>query len=360
MSDERRRTPQRKETPTATDVAALAGVSAATVSYVLSGRRRTNPKFSGVSAETKQRVLAAVEQLGYVPNHTARSLRRGKTERICLVLHSLNTPFLNVLASDLQRIGEEHGFSLILTLCGSAEREREAVTQLQRGLADGAVFARTKLTDADLAPLARVGLPVVAYSNEVAANGIDVVRTDEAQVGYEAVTYLLDRGHRRIAYLGSFYRDPEPGKYDDFVAQERFMSYLSALAEHHPDGERAIDPDLIVDGAWSRRIAYERTTSLLKLNDPPTAIVSAADMAAVSALAAIADAGLSVPGDVAVIGTGNIPETETTRPSLTTIGPTPLDFSVVGELLFSRLGHEGPLDGRMHTIPWSLIVRDST
>lgn len=346
-------------TPTAADVARRAGVSQAAVSYVLSGRRAGKDSKPGISAETRARILAAVAELGYVPNHTARSLRRGRAERVSLVLPGLGIPFHDALVRDLQRVGEAHGYTLIVTIAGSPERQRQALLHLRRRLADGVVIVGDWPDEGMLAPLVEAGIAVVAYHNHLTPVGFDVVRTTEGDAGYEATRYLLDRGRCRIAFLGTFGSPPAPDTYARFARYDRFMAYLRALRELGPGAGAALDPALVVDGAGTRRTAYDATRALLALPDRPTAIVAAADIAAAAVIAAVYDAGLAVPDDVAVVGAGNIPEGETTRPPLTTIGPAPLDFTPVAELLFGRLGGDAPPGGRTHRIPWSLIRRGS-
>src|SRR5688500_10743070 len=105
---------------TSHDVARRAGVSQATVSYVLSGRRSGEPR---IKDETRQRVLEAAAELKYVPNQTARSLRRRRTERVCLLLSRLGVPYYDRLVADVQQAADAHGYVVIVTVGGSAARE---------------------------------------------------------------------------------------------------------------------------------------------------------------------------------------------------------------------------------------------
>lgn len=330
---------------TARDVARRAGVSQATVSYILGGRAGGEAR---VSEDTRRRVLDAVAALGYVPNQTARSLRRQRTERICVLLPVLGVPSCDLLLQHLQRAADAHGYSVIIMVGGSAEREAHAVDQLRRGLADGAVLIEpSHVSPGDLAPLVQANLAIVVQSNTVAVPGVDLVRIDGEAASYEAVSYLLERGRRRIAFLGHC------GSENSRV--ERYAGYERALAAHGV----AVDPLLARGSSNSREEAYGNTTELIRLSDRPTAIFAASDMAAASAIWAIRDAGLRVPDDVAVVGVGNIPEGEITRPPLTTIGPLQEGFGDVAHLLFSRLTGDAPRDGRIHQQPWTLVVRGS-
>lgn len=331
--------------PTARDVAKQAGVSLATVSYVLNGRRNGKDR---ISDATRQRIIEAGAKLGYVPNQTARSLRRQRTERVCLVLGSLGVPYDDYLAHELHRVADEHGYSVMIAVGGSEKRERHIFEQLQQRFADGAVFtALTHLTGDDLTLLAEKNLAIVVASNRILGVGFDIIRTTEQQGCYQAVEYLLRKGHRRMAFLG--HSGSETSR------RERMNSYRRALKT-----QRVLaDEQMILSGENTREHAYRNTETLLNLNPRPTAIFAASDLAAISAIWAIRDAGLRVPEDIAVIGVGNIPEGEVVRPALTTVGPKTLDFSIYSHLLFSRLLGDAPAEGRVIEQAWELIVRGS-
>lgn len=329
---------------TAQDVARLAGVSQATVSYVLSGRRNGALR---VSDETRQRVLAAVAELNYVRNDVARSLRRQRTERICILVERLGVPYNDVLARDVQRIAESHGYSLIIAVGGELQRERRVLEQLRRGLADGVIIIPNQLSVDDLLPAVDAGLAIVVMADWNTDQALDIVASNESAAAYEAVSYLISRGHRRIAFIGH--------TIDRASRHPRLLGYLHA----HADYAIPIDPRLLSAGARSRHEAYSAARTLLVQAERPTAILTTADIAALSVIVAAQDLGLGIPDDLAVIGTGNIPEAELVRPRLTTIGPTEREFTLIAELLFSRLMAPNPLPGRIHTTPWQLIRRES-
>lgn len=330
--------------PTVYDVARLAEVSEATVSYVLGGRRSGKTR---ISEETRQRVLEAVEELGYVPNQSARSLSRQRTDRICLTLPRLGAPFHEALAHDLQRSADAHGYTMVIAVAGSAEQEEHIVDQLRRRLADGAILVYPNYTqEKDLSRLAQTGLALLVFSNHLLPNGFDLVRTPESEACEQAVDYLLAKGHRRFALLGNAsLRDP----------QEQLQTYQRILRE------RGISADqcLIQSEIDTRQAAYHCTQDLLQRHEGPVAILTTADLAAISAIWAARDAGRRIPDEVAVIGNGNVPEGEITTPPLTTIGPAALDFTPIVDLLLSRLRGEAPLEGRVYHLPRKLILRGS-
>ncbi len=333
------------KSPTIYDVADLAGVSSATVSYVLSGRRSGQ---SRISDETRERVLEAIEALGYVPDQTARSLRRRRTERVCLLVPRLGVPYYDLIGREMQQVADAHGYSVIIQVAGSADTEQFALDQLRRRLADGVLIVTPSYIDAsDIEPLVNAGVSVVVWSNNITPKGFDVWQSTEDQAGRDAVNYLVDKGHQRIAFLGHF---------SNPYHQRRLQIWKNALA----DRKISVDPGLIFQDNWSREGAYRATRVMLQLQNRPTAILASSDIAAVSAVWVIRESGLRIPEDIAVIGNGNIPEGEAMYPPLTTVGPDYADHKEMIELLFRHLAKPRPVsEGVVHQHTWRLILRGS-
>lgn len=309
------------------DVAKLAGVSQATVSYALSGRVDRN---QSVGEDALRRVLDATRALRYAPNHNARSLRRLRTERVCHVTNGVGIPWADVLTRHLQHGADAAGYSVVTLPTESATGLEHAIEVLHRGLADGAVISSVPLGfDTEcLSPLALAGMPLVVFGDHVETAGFDVVRRGEYAACTEALGHLLRQGRRRIAFIAhSTDRDPR-------APSPRFIAYRDALERQGP----GIDLGLVVQGAEDRVEAYRATAGLLQRDAAPDAIFAGSDRAAISAIWAIRDAGLEVPRQVAVIGVGNIPEGEISRPALTTVGGDMSRLHEVADLLFARLG----------------------
>ncbi|MEQ7127223.1 LacI family DNA-binding transcriptional regulator [Actinopolymorpha sp. B11F2] len=331
--------------PTVADVARLAGVSKATVSYVLSGRRSGS---SRVSEETRQRVLDAVRSLGYAPNQSARALSRRRTDRVCLVLPRLGAPYFEQLAWDLTTAVAQHGFTLVLAIADEDDGRPVIMEQLRRRLTDGVVVAEgVHLAPDDLAALVPLNVAVVTMTDDPVPPGIDAVRSDASEACRGAVQYLAAEGHRRIAFIGHFLsKGRRHRKYDDYRAGLR----ASGLP---------LDRGLVVAGAASRAEAYRNAQKLLAQPHRPSAVFAASDIAAVSTMWAARDAGLRVPDDLAVVGVGDIPEDLVMNPQLTTVGPTSAGAAIVADLLISRLTGEAPAEGRTRLQTWELVRRGS-
>lgn len=339
----------RQKQPTSRDVAALAGVSVATVSYVMNGRTDRR-----IPADTRDRVLDAARRLSYAPNRSARNLRRRHTEQVCLVVGSIGVPAYDQLAGDLHARADEAGYGVITIVVDSPIRAQKAVGLLHQRIADGAIIGPDVpfLTEDSLAGLARTGLPLVVMSNTAVPDRFDVVRAPETAACAEALDHLFATGRRRVAFMGH-----EHELTDSPLPSERFEAYLAALDRHGV----ARDDTIIVPGANDRVAAYRATAALLARPDHPDSIFAASGRGAVSAIWAARDAGLAVPGDVAILGSGNLPESLITQPTLSTVGPSAADdFTEVARLLFDRISAGVPAEGREITEPWSYNRRGST
>ncbi len=350
--------------PTAREVAELAGVSVATVSLVMNGQNHR------VGEQTRQRVLAAADELAYVQSSSARSLRLSRTERVCLVVGSIGVPAYDQLARDLHAAAEDAGYGVITIVVDSPDRARKAADLLQQRVADGAVVAASvpHMSGLPLQGVIRSRLPLVIMSNDIQPDGFDVVRSTEAAVCAEALDHLFSLGRQRIAFVGHHHEVAHHEVADQKVAHhegtggsevvrpsQRLAAYLDALARHGIPQDQAI----VVPGADDRVVSYRAVGELMRRKKPPDAIFAASDRAAISAIWALRDGGHRVPGDVAVVGVGNLAEGLITRPALTTVGPPGQDYGAVARLLFDRILAKEPLPGREITNAWSFIRRES-
>ncbi|MEM7126199.1 MAG: LacI family DNA-binding transcriptional regulator [Chloroflexota bacterium] len=325
------------------DVAELAGVSSATVSYILSGRRSQK---SRISEATKERVLEAAGQLNYSPNAAARNLRRRRTDRICLVMPTLS-PFNTLFVSRMQDAADQHGYFTITALAGSEQREIQIFNELRRGFVDGAVLLGTHfLNHGHFRQLADAGLALVVSRDENESDGYDVIHINEEGASRKAVNHLIEKGHSCIAIFGDL---------SNILQRQKMERYRCLLEEY----AIRVSPGYFRGDAVGRRSTYDITRRLKEWEVPPTAILAVSDRAAIGSILGARDAGIRVPEELAVIGFGNIPETEITTPALSTIGQPSIDFQPFADLLFSRLAAEEPLADRVIELNNCLILRGS-
>jgi LacI family transcriptional regulator len=333
--------------PTQGDVAARAGVSQAMVSYVLND----SPVFS-VPAETRQRILDAVDDLGYIPNGAARSLRTRKTYTIASIIPDITNPFYPAFERGIQESAESYGYDLIVyNTSGVAEKERQCLRSVQQGRVDGVIGVFFHITGRDLAALLVRGIAVVRLEakKKVASKydlPLDNLYVDNVAAARTAVNYLIGRGHARIGMLDG-QRGPGPA---------RVLGYHRALAQHGI----AVDQNLIRDGDFREDGGYLAMRELLGLSPRPTAVFAANDMMAMGALLAIREAGLVVPRDLALAGFDDTPITKLVTPSLTTVTQFQEELGRrAAEMLFERLAGTVPEHGRNEEMPYELIVRES-
>ena len=321
-----------------------AGVSQATVSIVLNGT--TTP--IRVSPATRTRVLAVADDLGYVPNHAAQSLRRKRTRSLTFINPSPENPHFAEVVSGAQMVAERAGYSVSVANVPTREAAVQILAHLNAGTSDGVIVgSRDPRVLAELAPAIRRGLAVVALQSDASEPGVSVVRTDRESGGYLATRHLIALGHTRIAHImdsAAYARRPS----------ERSAGYRRALRE----AGISVEPDGIVHGTNTLAGGDASMRALLERGGPrPTAVFAFNDQVAIGALHALRSVGVRVPEDMAVVGFDGIGLGAFTTPELTSVEQP---RSEVGqravELLFELLDGGMP---RAIQLPVRLVVRES-
>ncbi|MGW4962598.1 substrate-binding domain-containing protein [Nonomuraea sp. NPDC004186] len=291
----------RGERPSIRRVAELAGVSATTVSHTLNRRRP-------VAEETRQRVLQAIEELGYRPNVLARGLRTSRSQTIGLIIPDITNPFYPALARGLQDVLGPEGYDQIISNTDGVRRtEQAAIEHMIARQVDGLAFAVFHTHAEDLLPVIEAGIPVVRLGGRLVQHGVDLVHSDDEGGGAEATRYLLGCGYRRIAFVC--------GPAAEGPAAERVAGYRAALAEAGAPADQA----LVAHTHFSRAGGAEGVARLLELAEPPDALLCANDVMAIGALDEAARRGLRVPEDLAVMGFDDIDAAGMVSPGLTTM-----------------------------------------
>ena len=324
------------------DVAERAGVSITSVSHVIN---ETRP----VSDELRQRVLDAMDELGYQPNRLARSLRRGRTRTIGLIIPDSANPFFAEVARGIEDTSFEHDYNVILCNSeGSPAKERMYVDVLTAKQVDGILFVAGEVIPERIEKLLARETPVVVVDREVPGLDIDTVLTDNAKGGYLATRHLVELGHRRIACIaGPSTATPSAARVD---------GYVEALGE--VGLER--DNDLICRGDFQYGGGYRMAQELLGLVPQPTAIFACNDLMAVGALRAAAERGLEVPEDLSIVGFDDVQLASYTIPPLTTIAQPKYEIgTTAAEMLLSHI-KDSKSEGERRVLPTRLVVRKST
>lgn len=324
------------------EVAESAGVSYATVSHVINNTRV-------VTQETRERVLAAMTALDYHPNALARSLRQGKTNTLGLVLPDSANPFFAEISRSIEDEAFKKGYSVFL--CNTeldTQRELFYVDVLSKKQVDGIIFVAAGDQPDSLDFLRRQNMPVVMIDRDLPNVEVDAVLTDHQLGGFLATRHLIELGHKHIACVA--------GPSSITPSAERITGYRRALGE----AGLSVDESLIIRGDYHAQSGMEITNSLLKMEPRPTAIFALNDLMALGALRAAAEAGFSVPRDLAVVGYDDLELARFTNPPLTTIAQPKKEIGTqaVG-LLASRIAQRSRPPSRL-VLPPELIVRRST
>lgn len=326
------------------DVGARAGVTARTVSNVLSGSVAVRP-------ETRDRVLRAVDELGYRLNTSARSLRTGRTGSITLAIPDLGIDYFSHLASRIMGEAERHGWAVVIEQTGARRSTELAILSgAQRQHSDGLIFQPHALGPGDERHL--IGNDrLVILGDRIFHAPVDHVTMANTDAAAMATRYLLDRGHRRIAAIGS-----NPHVSTVSAASLRLDGHRQALAAA---GIPPRDDYVVIAQEWHLRDGAAGMARLLSLPEPPDAVFCFNDTLAFGALHALAARGLRAPDDVAVIGFDNVPMAEFSIPSLTTVEPgTDQIAKHAVDLLAARIEGRSGEPTEVFT-DFSLVVRRS-
>ena len=334
-----------KRRATSSDVAARAGVSRTTVSFVLNGRTE-----AGIPEDTRRRVMDAASELGYHAHGAAKALAGGASHTIGLVLRQSpeQVSVDALLAETLWGIGSEahQGGYRVLVEPLSPERGRYSdLVRSQR--VDGLIVSGPRTDDEELIALVEDGFPIILQGSlpSVDAPSVDV---DNRAGARTAVEHLLGLGHRRIGCITN-----APLAYT--AAADRLEGYRDALAA----AGIADDPALVVEGAFDAASGHAAATHLLDRAADVTALFVASDIVAFGAMRAIREAGRRVPADVSVVGFDDIPLAQHFDPPLTTIRiPARALGAAAGRALVERLA--GRVVTERMLLPTELIVREST
>lgn len=307
---------------TLSEVARLAGVTSATVSNVLRQRGK-------VGEQTRQRVLAAVEELGYRPHLTARALAEGRAPTLALMVSSIANPFYPEFALAAERAARAHGrFLIVCNTNDDPETGRAYLDQIAGTLSDGVLVMNANLSIDELRKTEQRGAPVVLcmWEKPDAPPELPCIAVDFHQAGAIAGRHLLALGHRHIGAL--------VGSKKGGIHADRYRGYMDACAEagmKHPQNRTRFIADTVEAG-------YQAAREMLATFPQLTAIFASNDLPALGAMNAIADMGLNVPRDVSVIGITDIQWARVSRPALTTVAvPTADAAGMAIELLLSLI-----------------------
>lgn len=327
---------------TVQEVARRAGVSLATVSRVQNG-------VTTVAPEIRDRVNAAIKELDYRPNPMAQGLRKGRSNTVALLVGDLAQRHLFELTVNVQVTLEGEGMDLLLFNQGhSSARLNDFLLRAPSMGLRGVVVATSDKFPDRMSPLIErlkaSGTSVLSVGQDLTRLGVPSIVYDERQATTRSVQYLLEKGHRRIAYIGRIK--------DSAVGSERFEGYKAAMV-----AASTFDSELVWDRTYRYAAGRDAVTQALDRGIAFTAIQAGSDEIAAGALAALHDRGVSVPQQVALVGFGDIELGSYVRPALTTVSSDAATAAQYVSQLLTEAQDGG--DAALTVITRSLVKRDS-
>lgn len=333
---------------TLADVAERAGVSKKTVSNVVN-------EFPFVTAATRARVLAAIEDLDYRPNLSARNLARGRTGVVALVIPELHMPYFSELASEVIRAAERFGWTVLIEqTLHERSREKRILDGALASRIDGLLFSPTVAGPGLLRDRAD-RTPMVLLGEHLYDDSYDHVSIDNVAAARTATEHLIGNGRTRIAAIGARRSGPRG------AAEHRLDGYRAALraAGLAGDPERA-DRLVARVGSTQGEAGEQAMDALFALGEPPDGVFCFTDWLALGALRSIHRHGYRVPEDIAVVGHDDIPYGRICTPALTTIAPDKRSIADQGvDLLERRIAAWKPLPTIDARADFELVVRES-
>jgi len=302
-----------------------------------------------VRADKRERVLEAMERLGYVANTQARSLAGGRAQVIGLLVHDLGAAYTGEILRGVDEELQTLDFDLMLyTTHRVRAKESRYVSMLTSGMIDGLLLLLPLDPGAYLKALRERRFPYVVIDHQGFDDFSPTVTATNWQGAFEATTYLLNLGHRRIGFIA--------GSPDLSSAQERFEGYKAALESQ----SIAFEPELVAAGHFRHTDGYRAALTLLNLSRPPTAIFAANDASASGAVEAIRSRGLSIPDDISIVGFDDVPQAAAMYPPLTTVRQPIAAMGLAAARLLYKYIHDPALPTERIQLSTELIVRGST
>ena len=329
------------------DIARIAGVSRATASRVIN-------EHPDVSASTREKVRRVIEENNYQPNLAARMLATQRTQIISIVINNLpqafNSQYSTILMSGIHSVAQTRDYATVLWWEEtSADRERLARRILhQNGLMDGVILATPSVDVMLIEQMVDLHIPFVMTERPTRCNDeINYITIDDINGAQTITTHLITGGRRRIAHI--------TGSLDYIAAQDRLMGYQNALQQH----DIPYDPSLVIEGTFTQRSGYLAMKELLARDIPIDAVFAGNDESALGAIRALAEAGICIPDDMALVGFDDLPFTEEPDPQLTTIRQPVKERGALATTLLLDIVEER-VDGPQHIVlPTELVIRDT-
>lgn len=295
--------------PTIKDVASLAGVSIATVSRILNNQ-------PGYSEETKEKVLKVIEEIGYHPDGVARGLVSKRTNTVAVLLPEFTSSFSLKILQGIEEGTHEQDYSMIVCNTGAlASRTLDYIDVLREKKVDGIIYTSAFLAADYYEALKSLQVPIILLSSISEEFSVPYVKVDDEKAAYDATSFLIKKGHQKIAMIGG-------SKLDQLAGLPRYRGYEKALRERGLQ----VDERLMVEGDFSFHSGKSAMKKLLQFKDSFTAIFAASDDMALGAISVAYENDLKIPHDFSIIGYDDSHIAEMSIPPLTTVAQPLLEM----------------------------------
>lgn len=328
------------------DIARLAGVGVGTVSRVLNNH-------PDVKDSTREKILGIIEESNYIPNNSARILKKSSSKTIGVLVRGVFNPFFSEMIDVISKIISQNGYTMVLQHNDYSDRGElfNIISFVKERRLQGLIYLGCNLTELDETTFESVDIPVVLTSintvYDYKIKNFSSIGIDNSKAAYDATKHLIDLGHKDIGIV--------LGVNDDVgIGRERFVGYMHALGESNIE----FNQEKVVYGKYSSKDAYNETLELLDKNKEMSAIFAISDIMAVGCAKAIHDKGLVVGKDISLIGFDGMDISEYNIPSITTIRQPRTEMAELsGELVLDLI--QNKIENKHITLDTELIKRES-
>ena len=324
------------------DVAARAGVSTATVSRTLASPNQVRPK-------TRDAVMKAVRETGYVLNVAARNLRTSRSHAVLAVLPDASNSFFSQVLRGISDTLHQHGYSLVIAdTANDPAREREHAAFIQGGRVDGVLLLNGRLLPSPATRRNGHRVPTVSLCERIPGSKLPHVETANREAARAMTEHLVRLGHRRIGYL----RGPAA----NVLEHDRYAGYSDALAA----AGLALDPDLVLAGDFTLAAGEAAARDYLALPQLPDAVFACNDAMAMGLIRGFTAAGIAVPDRISIAGFDDIEFAAAYIPALTTVHQSRGDIGARAAAMLIDLMQGNRLARREVRLSAEVVMRDST
>jgi LacI family transcriptional regulator len=324
------------------DVAREANVSMATVSRVVNGNPNVKPS-------TRKKVMEAIERLGYRPNAVARGLASKKTTTVGVIIPDISSIFFAELARGIEDIATMYKYNIILSNSDqNKDKELHLLNTMLGKQVDGILFMGGYISEEHVAEFKKSPVPIVLAATIEENNIIPSVNIDYEQAAYDAVAFLIEKGHKRIVYV--------TGPADDPINNKKLAGYRRALEQHG----LTYDENLIIEGDYSYDSGVEAYEKIAELDEQPTAVFVGTDEMALGVIHSAQDHGVNIPEQLEVVGFDNTRLATMVRPRLTTVVQPMYDIGAVAMRLLTKYMNKEKVENHIVVLPHRIEYRQST